>query len=69
MNNNLKSLTCCCCGRRTVGRQWFNRDNGFGLCADCAEWIESKGKETPEEMKDYYGVKGVHYAIEGVAKL
>ena len=29
-------LTCCCCGNSTLGRQWWNRDTGYGLCARCS---------------------------------
>lgn len=58
------SLTCCCCGEATKGRQWYNRDTGFGLCAKCATWIPSRGKTSPEEMLENYGIKGVNYCIE-----
>lgn len=52
-------LICCCCGAVTTGRQWHNRDTGFGLCGSCA--ISIKNKETAEEMRSNYGVDGVHY--------
>lgn len=57
------SLTCACCGNGTRGRQWWNRDTGYGLCPRCAAWIETR--ETPEAMQECYGRKGYHYAIEG----
>jgi hypothetical protein len=25
----VRTLTCCCCGESTRGRQWWNRDTGF----------------------------------------
>lgn len=56
------SLVCCCCGELTRGRQWWNRDKGYGLCAKCAEWIANK--EDEETMKSFYGEKGVHYCVE-----
>lgn len=58
----IKSLTCCCCGQETQGRQWWNRDNGYGLCEKCADIISHK--EDAEEMRSCYGTKGVHYYVE-----
>jgi hypothetical protein len=58
----MKRLTCCCCGVSTIGRQWYNRDTGFGLCPNCAEKIAKK--ESPETMRSYYGDKGFHYDID-----
>ncbi len=57
-------LTCCCCGNSTWGRQWWNRDTGFGLCKKCITFdgdadIE-KGQNAPS-----YGIRGYHYDIEG----
>lgn len=57
----IRTLTCCCCGEYTKGRQWWNRDQGFGLCDRCADWIG--GRESAEEMLSCYGVEGVHYKI------
>lgn len=56
-----KRLSCCCCGEITMGRQWWNRDIGYGLCSDCAERIEKR--ESAEDMKSCYGVKGIHYSL------
>jgi len=56
--------TCCCCGEATRGRQWHNRDTGFGICPRCVDWILARGKEQPEEILANYGVRGVHYAVE-----
>ncbi len=57
----IKTLICSCCGNPTKGRQWYNRDNGFGICQLCAELISDD--ETEEEMKECYGEKGVHYCV------
>lgn len=56
-----RSLVCCCCGDATRGRQWWNRDTGYGLCVPCADRIGKK--ETAENMTENYGHKGIHYAI------
>ena len=57
--SEVKPLTCCCCGESTHGRQWHNRDTGYGLCPKCAQWIATR--ETPETMHENYGEPGVHY--------
>lgn len=57
-----RSLTCCCCGELTIGRQWWNRDNGFGLCNACAERISEIEDEA--HMESCYGKKGIHYALK-----
>lgn len=54
-------LKCACCGTGTFGRQWHNRDRGFGLCSDCIEFAAEGISE--DEMRDCYGVKGVHYGL------
>lgn len=55
----IQSLTCCCCSASTRGRQWHNRDTGFGLCPKCARWIATR--ETPEAMQENYGTPEVNY--------
>lgn len=60
--NPIKSLLCSCCGGRTRGRQWHNRDTGYGLCEACALRISEK--ETPEQLLRNYGEKGFHYALK-----
>jgi hypothetical protein len=30
-------LLCSCCGAETRGRQWHNRDTGYGLCVSCIQ--------------------------------
>ena len=60
-NKPIKTLICCCCGSATKGRQWHNRDTGYGLCDPCADLI--KEKETPEEFKSNYGIEGIHFKV------
>ena len=55
----LITLTCSCCGGVAIGRQWWNRDAGYGLCSKCVEFVSSK--ETPEHIQFCYGIEGVHY--------
>ena len=64
---NIKRLTCCCCGTGTRGRQWHNRDTGYGLCESCADWIRTRqdGKHyDAAEFERCYGRKGEHYAVD-----
>lgn len=58
----IRTLICCCCGQYTEGRQWWNRDTGYGLCNKCADCIATK--EDEETMKECYGEKGIHYYTE-----
>lgn len=56
----MKALTCACCGNRCVGKQWWNRDHGYGLCPKCVPFILDR--ETPEELRRSYGNPGDHFA-------
>ncbi len=57
------SKICCCCGAMTRGVQWFNRDDGFGMCESCIAWLRGRGM--PEtEIKDLYGVERVHWGVD-----
>ena len=58
----IKTLECCCCGQETRGRQWWNRDTGYGLCAKCA--VHAKKGYDAEEMESCYGKEGIHYNVE-----
>lgn len=60
-----RRLTCCCCGATTIGRQWHNRDTGYGLCTNCID-LCSRG-ESADSMRSNYGDRGVHYDIPGAA--
>lgn len=57
-----RSLLCCCCGQKTWGRQWFNRDTGYGLCVNCIEYCSRD--TTPEQFQSRYGVRGVHFDVK-----
>ena len=57
-----QTLTCCCCGLSTLGRQWWNRDTGYGLCNACAQELPTLGT-TPKQMLQLYGKAGIHYLI------
>ncbi len=58
----VRTLTCCCCGELTRGRQWWNRDTGFGVCPPCVALVRSRG-ETETEIHSLYGTSGVHYGV------
>jgi len=57
----VKRLTCCCCGETTTGRQWFNRDTGYGLCKKCINFC-ARG-ETNEAFRECYGIRGIHFDL------
>ena len=67
MNKPIRRLECCCCGASTRGRQWWNRDTGYGLCGKCAESIKARGRETTEEFERLYGREGGHYNVKAAA--
>lgn len=60
--NDIKTLTCCCCGELTQGRQWWNRDNGFGHCNSCTDRYDQDTKIG--ERNDCFGIKGKHYYLK-----
>lgn len=58
----IRSLICCCCGSETKGRQWWNRDTGYGLCVGCID-LCAKGVKIGEKTSSY-GVRGLHFDVE-----
>ena len=61
-----KLLICICCGKRAFGKQWWNQEDGYGLCAQCGKQLREKGEPRLEES---YGIRGVHYDINAKGKL
>jgi len=57
----VRALTCACCGEPTKGRQWPNRDAGYGLCVPCIPFV-SRGVSA-DDMRDSYGDRGTHYDV------
>ena len=60
--NPVRRMTCCCCGASTLGRQWWNRDTGYGLCTSCIDCCQ-RG-QTAESFEQAYGVRGVHFDVQ-----
>lgn len=58
----VRRLVCCCCGSETRGRQWHNRDTGFGCCPACVPRMSRN--ETPEQLQSLIGIKGIHYEVK-----
>lgn len=57
------SMTCAVCGDYAgMFEQWHNRDKGYGVCAECVDWLQTKRQVPPEEIKRHYGEAGVHYS-------
>ena len=59
-NEAIRHLTCCCCGGALQGRQWWNRDTGFGLCNNCISFV---GIKVDENYAQNYGYRGIHWGI------
>ena len=62
-HGNTRNLLCSCCGGRTRGRQWPNRDTGYGMCGDCITKLRAKGY-TEAELRSLYGIEGVHFNVK-----
>lgn len=56
-----RTLSCCCCGQPAKGRQWWNRDAGYGVCKPCGD--DTARKEGEQAARSYYGERGVHWDI------
>lgn len=61
----IRTLLCCCCGTDTQGRQWHNRDTGYGIFDRCAT-KQKNGSYDAATMHSYYGVEGVHYLLPAI---
>lgn len=66
----IRRLICACCGSETKGRQWWNRDTGFGVCVPCADrntacYGEGEPGESCAGDSTFalYGVRGIHFDI------
>lgn len=55
-------MRCCCCGGGTRGRQWWNRDTGFGLCDECIDDVGVADVAIGATAASY-GVRGYHWDI------
>ncbi len=63
----VESLTCCCCGNGCSGRQWWNRDTGYGMCESCIVYVREKGMPE-EEIVQCYGHAGIHHSLKPEVK-
>ena len=55
----MKTLICGCCGARAKGKQHWNHDTGYGLCAACVYYLAERNEI--DELKGY-GTPGVNFA-------
>ena len=62
MSNKIVRLLCAVCGKATRGRQWFNRDRGYGICRKCAAFV--RARTSAELLRESFGDAGVHYNVE-----
>jgi hypothetical protein len=54
-------MTCATCGQPARGKQWWNRDTGYGVCDSCVtEQLETCGKQYVVEC---YGKPGKHHSM------
>lgn len=58
----IKDLNCGICGKKIRGRQWHKRQEGFGICPDCFEFLRLSSDE--ETVCATYGTRGYHHNIK-----
>jgi hypothetical protein len=59
-----RRLKCCICGGEAGHwSHWWNRDEGFGVCAPCVDHERSHGA-TDAEISSRYGTEGVNWGRE-----
>lgn len=58
---NAHRLTCACCGASVWGRQWRERDYGYGVCRRCFARMVTRGGVS--EAEELYGKAGVHHSL------
>jgi len=63
-------LQCACCGGQAPGKQWWNQDKSWGICARCYRSVlvhevklygEADGKLEAERA---YGLPGIHHSLQ-----
>lgn len=59
----IRRLICAVCGASTRGRQWWNRDTGYGICESCAVEEEARPCNADGQMRSLYGERGIHYGV------
>lgn len=56
-----RKLSCAVCGQPTQGRQWWNRDTGYGVCIEHGE--QAVEREGPETTTNLYGRRGFNWDL------
>lgn len=62
-------LQCACCGKTVQGRQWWNRDTGYGVCLPCGERAIRGGRDhgyDGDQAERLYGVRGIHWDVRPI---
>lgn len=59
--HNVENLECSCCSNIEPGRQWQNRDQGFGLCSECVNRVRTCFNN--EQFASIFGLEGYHYSL------
>lgn len=66
----IRALRCCCCNERTRGRQWCDRNAGYGICLACVELararyaVDPKRGKSEDGIRRRYGLEGVHWNLK-----
>lgn len=54
-------MICASCGDATRGRQWWNRDKGFGLCLKCIKLNQAEAYHVEHSA---WGIRGFHFDVK-----
>ncbi len=57
-----RTLVCNRCGKYAPGRQWWNRDTGYGLCKPCGDELVARDGLASVEFDN--GQRGFHWGLE-----
>ena len=57
----IQELTCGCCSGSARGRQWWNQDQGYGLCDKCINLCVGDAA-----FSSAYGHRGIHWGLAPV---
>jgi hypothetical protein len=65
-SQRIVGLTCHVCGESCKGRQWWNRDTGFGTCTPCGIILEQQHAAHPSwgPAEDLTGKRGIHWDVK-----
>jgi len=59
-----KRLRCSVCGQAAWGRQWWNQDTGYGVCARCGDEWPAASKGELGDVERTFGTRGIYWDVD-----